>query len=81
MSAWAHSHGIRLLQYLGDWLVLSSSEKEAKQAVLSLLSLCRTLGIVINEKKSDLVPSQTAKYIGMTIDTEAGKVFPSSASR
>ena len=37
------------------------------------------LGIVINEKKSDLVPSQTAKYLGMTIDTEAGKVFPSLA--
>ena len=77
--AWAHSHGIRLLRYLDNWLVLSSSEREAKQAVQSLLSLCRTLGIVINEKKSDLVPSQTAKYLGMTIDTEAGKVFPSLA--
>ena len=79
MSAWAHSHVIRLLRYLDDWLFLSSSEKEAKQAVQSLLLLCRTLGIVINEKKSDLVPSQTAKYLGMTIDTEAGKVFPSLA--
>ena len=79
MSAWAHSHGIRLLRYLDDWLVLASSEREAKQAVQSLLSLCHTLGIVINEKKSDLVPSQTAKYLGMTIDTEAGKVFPSLA--
>ena len=58
-------------------MVLSSSEREAKQSVQSLLSLCRTLGIVINEKKSDLVPSQTAKYLGMTIDTEVGKVFPS----
>ena len=62
VSAWAHSHGIRLLRYLDDWLVLSSSEKEAEQAVQSLLSLCCTLGIVINEKKSDLVPSQTTRY-------------------
>ena len=67
VTAWAHSHGI------------ASSEREAKQAVRSLPSLCHTLGIVINEKKSDLVPSQTAKYLGMTIDTEAGKVFPSLA--
>ena len=81
MSAWAHTHGIRLLRYLDNWLILASSEREAKQAVQSLLSLCRTLGIVINEKKSDLMPSQTAKYLGMTIDTEAGKVFPSGASR
>ena len=60
-------------------MILASSEREAKQAVQSLLSLCRTLGIVINEKKSDLVPLQTAKYLGMTINTEAGKVFPSLA--
>ena len=78
-SAWAYSHGIRLLRYLDDWLILASSEQEAKQAVQSLLSLCRTLGIVINEEKSNLVPSQTAKYLGMTIDTEAGKIFPSLA--
>ena len=76
VSAWAYSHGIRLLRYLDDWLILASLEREAKQAVQSLLSLCRTLGIVINEK-SDLLPLQTAKYLGMTIDTEAGKVFPS----
>ena len=81
VSAWTHSHGIRLLRYLDDWLLLAYSKREAKQAVQSLLSLCHTLGIVINEKKSDLVPSQTAKYLGMTIDTEAGKVFLSGASR
>ena len=79
VSAWAHCHGIRLFRYLDNWLVLSSSERKAEQVVQSLLSLCRTLRIVINEKKSDLVPSQTAKYLGMTIDTEAGKVFPSLA--
>ena len=79
VSAWAHARGIRLLRYLDDWLVLSSSEKKAKESFRELLSLCRTLGIVINEKKSDLVPSQSAKYLGMTIDTGAGKVFPSLA--
>ena len=79
VSAWAQARGIRLLRYLDDWLVLSSSEKKAKESIRKLLSLCRTLGIVINEKKSDLVPSQSAKYLGMTIDTGAGKVFPSLA--
>ena len=79
VSAWAHSRGIRLLRYLDDWLVLSSSEKKARRSIRELLSLCHTLGIVINKKKSDLVPSQSAKYLGMTIDTSAGKVFPSLA--
>ena len=53
--------------------------EEGNQSVRELLSLCHTLGIVINEKKSDLVPSQAAKYLGMTIDTGAGKVLPSLA--
>ena len=81
VSAWAHSHGIRLLRYLDDWLVLASSEAEDILNVRDLLSLCHSLGIVINEGKSDLVPSQTANYLGMTIDTGAARIFPSCASR
>ena len=36
------ARGIRLLRYLDDWLVLSSSEKKAKESIRELLSLCRT---------------------------------------
>ena len=79
VSAWAHSHEIRLLRYLDDWLVLAFSESEAKKNVQDLLSLCHSLGIVINEDKSDLVPSQAANYLGITIDTGATKIFPSLA--
>ena len=57
ISAWAHARGIRLLRYLDDWLILASSEVELKQSVQALLSLCHSLGIVINEEKSDLTPS------------------------
>ena len=39
VSAWAHSHGIRLLRYLDDWLVLASLEVEARRHVWDLLSL------------------------------------------
>ena len=48
VSAWAHSHGIHLLRYLDDWLVLASLEVEAKKNVQDLLSVCRSFGIVIN---------------------------------
>ena len=40
VSAWVHSHGIRLIRYLDDWLVLASSETEAKKNVQDLLLLC-----------------------------------------
>ena len=77
--AWAHSRGIRLPWYLDDWLVLASLEAVAKKNVHDLLSLCHSFGIVINEEKSDLFPSQTANYLGMTIDTGAAKIFPALA--
>ena len=79
VSAWAHSHGVGLLLYLDDWLVLASSETRARQHVRELLSLCNSLGIVINEEKSDLIPSQSVEYLGMTIDTVAARAFPTLA--
>ena len=79
VSAWAHSRGIRLLRYLDDWLVLASSETKARQHVQDLLLLCHDLGIVVNKEKSDLTPSRSASYLGMTIDTVVGKVSPSRA--
>ena len=79
VSEWAHSHGIRLLRYLDDWLIVTSSEMEAKKNVQDLLSLCHSLGIVINEEKSDLIPSQTANFLGMTIDSGTTRIFPSHA--
>ena len=79
VSAWAHSRGIRLLWYLDDWLVLASSEAVARHHFPELLSLCHSLEIVINDEKSDLMPLQSATYLGMTIDTVAAKVFPTLA--
>ena len=77
VSAWAHSRGIRLLRYLDDWLILASSEAKARQDVQELVLFCHNLGIVINKEKSDLEPSQMANYLGMVIDTEAVRVYPS----
>ena len=74
VSAWAHSRGICLLWYLDDYLVLASSEAVAKKNVRDLLSLCHSLGVVINEEKSDLVPSQTANNLGMAIEVSTRAV-------
>ena len=76
VSAWAHSRRVRLLWYLDDWLVLASSETRAKHHVRELLFLCHSLGIVINEEKSDLSSSQSVEYLGMSIDTVVARAFP-----
>ena len=59
VSSWAHARGIRLLRYLDDWLILSTSEIKTRLHVDRLLSLCRSLGIVINTEKSDLSASRS----------------------
>ena len=79
VSACAHSCGVRLLQYLDDWLILASSEAKTRQHVSKLLSLCHSLGIVINEQKSDLSPSRSVEYLGMTIDTISARAWPTEA--
>ena len=76
VSAWAHSQEVRLLRYLDDWLVLASTEARARQHVRDLLSLCNSLGVVLNREKSDLSPSQSVEYLGMTIDTVAARAYP-----
>ena len=74
--AWAHAREVRVLRYLDDWLVLASTEARARQHVRDLLSLCNSLGVVLNREKSDLNPSQSVEYLGMTIDTVAARVYP-----
>ena len=68
-SASVHKGFHRLLRYLDNWLILSSSEAKTRQHVNQLLALCRSLGIVINKEKSDLSPSRSVEYLGMIIDT------------
>ena len=79
VSSWAHALGIRLLRYLDDWLILSPSEKQTQQHINQLLSLCRSLGIVVNTEKSDLSPSKSVEYLGMIIDTMFARAFPTEA--
>ena len=79
VSSWAHARGIRLLRYLDDWLILSTSETKTRQHVDQLLTLCRSLGIIINTEKSDLSPSRSIEYLGMIIDTVSARAFPTEA--
>ena len=62
-----HRHGVRMLRYLDDWLILASSEIACLQSRDRLLAVCTELGIQVNLTKSSLVPSQSIVYLGMEI--------------
>ena len=62
-----HKYGVRMLRYLGDWLILASTELACLQSRDRLLSICTELGIQVNLTKSSLVPTQSLVYLGMEI--------------
>ena len=76
VAAYLHSQGIRMLRYLDDWLFLSTSEEEAIRSREIAIQLCNRLSIVINFKKSSLMPSQTQTYLGMRLTSSPLKAFP-----
>ena len=67
VSAILHRHGVRMLRYLDDWLILASTEIACIQSRDRLLSICTELGIQVNLTKSSLVPTQSLVYLGMEI--------------
>ena len=69
VSAILHRHGVRMLRYLDDWLILASTEIACIQSRDRLLSVCKELGIQVNFKKSSLVPAQSLVYLGMEIQS------------
>ena len=69
VSAILHRHGVRMLRYLDDWLILASSKIACLQSRDRLLAVCTELGIQVNLMKSSLVPSQSIVYLGMEIQS------------
>ena len=76
ISAILHRLGIRILRYLDDWLILGSSLEEIIRARDFLLDLCNQLLIRVNLEKSQLVPSQVSTYLGMKINSQILRAFP-----
>ncbi len=61
--------GIRILNYLDDWLILAQSRAllcEHRDMVLSHLS---QLGLQVNREKSKLSPTQRISFLGMELDS------------
>ncbi len=61
--------GVRILNYLDDWLIHAQSRKQLsahRDLVLKHLSL---LGLRVNWEKSKLVPTQRISFLGMEFDS------------
>ena len=68
--------GIRIHQYLDDWLVRAKSHQVCLQHTQALVQMCRNLGWVVNLEKSELIPKQIFNFVGYQFDLRSGRVRP-----
>ena len=68
--------GIRIHQYLDDWLVRTSTHDTCLQHTQTLITLCQELGWLVNREKSELVPQQVFNFVGYQFDLKVGRVRP-----
>jgi ribonuclease HI len=68
--------GIRVHQYIDDWLNRAPSREEALRTSHALLTLVEQLGWIVNREKSDLIPSQNFEFLSYSYNLATGKVSP-----
>jgi hypothetical protein len=68
--------GLFLTSYLDDWLAANRTFSKMMSDRKIILDLLFQLGLIVNKKKSSLVPSQIFTYIGGLFDMTKGLVYP-----
>ncbi len=61
--------GIRVLNYLDDWLILAHSRELVSRHRDIILGHIHSLGLRMNAKKSVLLPSQRTVFLGVRLDS------------
>ena len=56
--------GVRLHQYLDDWLIRAQSQKEAQVNTQTMVDLTQSLGCIISQEESKLKPTQVFSFVG-----------------
>ena len=73
----AHRQGIFLHQYLDDWVIRHQSREVLERQRDYVLSLCESMGFMINPEKSELTPAQSFVFVGYQFHTDKAVVTPS----
>ena len=72
----ALTRGLRLHQYLDDWLIRSQSQEEVQVNTQALVDLNQSLGWIINQDKSELKPIQVFSFAGYEYHLDSPLVKP-----
>ena len=72
----ALSRGLRIHQYLDDWLIRSQSQEEAQVDTQAVVDLTQSLRWIINQEKSELKPTQVFSFMGYEYHLDSALVRP-----
>ena len=72
----ALSQGVRIHQYLDDWLVRAKDPDSCARDVQKLVNLVGKLGWIVNLKNSELNPTQDLEFLGYRFNLREGLVYP-----
>ena len=64
----ALAEGIRIHQYIDDWLMRAKTKQQCQENTHRLIRLVQSLGWIINFEKSDLIPTQEIEFLGYKFD-------------
>ncbi|KAI2644176.1 Protein P [Labeo rohita] len=65
----SHQSGMRILNYLDDWLILAQSESALRSDRRRFFAHLQNLGLTVNMQKSILVPTQNISFLGVELDS------------
>ena len=71
----ALTRGVRLHQYLDDWLIRALSQ-EAQANTQTVVDLTQSLGWIINQEKSECKPTQVFSFVGYECHLGSALVKP-----
>jgi hypothetical protein len=63
------TQGIRCCVYMDDLLIIASSKEESNRMTQLAAQLITQAGFLINQEKSETIPTQTIRFLGVEIDT------------
>ena len=68
--------GLRLHQYLDNWLIRSQSQEAAQVNTQAVVDLTQSLGWITNQEQSELKPTQVFSFVGYEYHIDTALVKP-----
>lgn len=75
--SYLQAQGLQILPYIDDWLICAPTRAQAIQDTQTVLNHIGNLGLRVNLKKSNLVPSRDTIFLGVALNTVSMVASPS----